>query len=54
MGLCLEEGYKNIKTITMEDVDKAKEVITLFMDTSVEPRKQYLLEHYNEIDIMED
>ena len=54
MGLCLEEGYKNIKTITMEDVDKAREVITLFMDTSVEPRKQYLLEHYNEIDIMED
>ena len=49
MELCLSEGYKNIKTITMRDAQEALETIELFMGSEVKPRKEYILEHYDEI-----
>ncbi|MBZ9693243.1 toprim domain-containing protein [Clostridium sp. M14] len=54
MELCLEEGYKNIKTITIEDFDKAKNTIELFMDSVVEPRKEYILTNYKNIGLIEE
>ena len=54
MELCLEEGYKNIKTITIEDFEKAKDTIELFMDSVVEPRKEYILSNYDKIGLIED
>lgn len=54
MELCLEEGYKNIRTITIEDFEKAKDTIELFMDSVVEPRKEYILTNYNNIGLIED
>ena len=45
---------KNIKTITIEDFEKAKDTIELFMDSVVEPRKEYILSNYDKIGLIED
>lgn len=54
MELCLNEDYKNIKTITIEDFEKSKKTIELFMDSVVEPRKEYILNNYQNIGVIED
>lgn len=49
MSMCLAEDYKNIKTITLEDIEKSAKTIELFMSTEVKPRKEYILENFDKI-----
>ena len=45
----LIEDYKNVKTITLEDIEKSARTIELFMSTEVKPRKEYILENFDKI-----
>ena len=49
MSMCLAEDYKNIKIINLEEIEKSAETIELFMDSKVEPRKEYILENFDKI-----
>ena len=49
MSMCLAEDYKNIKIITLEEIEKSAKTIELFMDSKVEPRKEYILENFDKI-----
>lgn len=49
MSMCLSEDYKNIKVITLEDIEKSTKTIELFMSTEVKPRKEYILENFDKI-----
>ncbi|HGD0580674.1 TPA: toprim domain-containing protein [Clostridium perfringens] len=46
MALCLSEGYQNITQITLKDVEKSLKTLDLFMGEKVNPRKDYILSHF--------
>lgn len=50
MSMCLGDDYKNIEIITLDDIEKSSETIELFMDTEVKPRKEYILNNFDEIE----
>lgn len=40
--------YRGLYQVTMKDVEKAKEYFEIFMGEKVEPRRNYILEHFEE------
>jgi DNA gyrase subunit B len=49
MSMCLAEDYKNVRVITLDEIEKSAETIELFMSTEVKPRKEYILDNFESI-----
>lgn len=44
----MNPNYEGLYQITMDDVEKANEYFELFMGSSVAPRREYIMEHFDE------
>lgn len=44
----LNEKTRNVEQLKIRDVVKAEELLNIFMGTSVEERKEYILKHSEE------
>lgn len=53
ISLCLSGEMGNAKQLLMGDVEKTIEELILWMGEEVEPRKNYIMEHYEEGDVFE-
>lgn len=49
IAMCLEEGYKNLKQLRMDDVEKSIERLELWMGDKIEPRRDYIMDNFDTV-----
>jgi DNA gyrase/topoisomerase IV subunit B len=46
MAMCLKPDYKNIKQVTLNDIEESINMLEVFMGNDVAPRKDYIISSF--------